>query len=135
MHNTETLKPGRYTVQNGDTYTSQVWEVTAERVTVYTAPAGVYPSVLLGTMTPAEALGVLSRLCSAVLAFEPEQVRTIGKAAAYELHKELGRLRFRDHYGTAAAALERPVSSLAELTAEESNTVRSYARGQWGLPA
>ena len=135
MHNTETLKPGRYTVQNGDTYTSQVWEVTAERVTVYTAPAGVYPSVLLGTMTPAEALGILSRVCSAVLAFEPEQVRTIGKAAAYELHKELGRLRYADHYATAAEVLERPVSSLAELTAEEAGAVRVYARVMRGVPA
>ena len=59
----------------------------------------------------------------------------LGKAAAYELHRELGRLRFRDHYATASEALGVPVSSLAALTAEEANTVRSYARGSWGLPA
>ena len=59
----------------------------------------------------------------------------IGKAAAYELHKELGRLRFRDHYTAASEALGFPVSSLAALTAEEAHTVRSYARGQWGMSA
>lgn len=59
----------------------------------------------------------------------------IGKAAAYELHKELGRLKYRDHYATASAALERPVSSLAALTPEQAVTVRSFAYGQLGLVA
>lgn len=60
---------------------------------------------------------------------------TIGNAAACELHKELGRLRFRDHYLTASDALGYRVDSLAALSAEEAYTVRSYARGQWGLSA
>lgn len=64
-----------------------------------------------------------------------EEVRPIGKASAYELHKELGRLKFSDHYATASEALGVPVSSLAQLTAEQAHTVRSYARGQWGLSA
>lgn len=67
-----------------------------------------------------------------------EQVPTaalIGKQAARTLHLDLARLGFRDHYTTAADALGRFVSSLADLTAAESATVRSYARGQWGLSA
>lgn len=61
--------------------------------------------------------------------------RAIGKAAAYDLHRELGRLKYRDHYGTAAAALGEPVASLAALTAEQAQTVRSYAYGQWSMTA
>ena len=57
----------------------------------------------------------------------------IGKPAACELHKVLGRLGFRDHYATASDALGRRVTSLAALTADEAATVRSYAYGQWGL--
>lgn len=59
----------------------------------------------------------------------------IGKPAACELHRELGRLKFRDHYATASEALGRAVESLAALTAREAHTVRSYAYGQWGMPA
>lgn len=57
----------------------------------------------------------------------------IGKPAACELHKELSRLKFRDHYATASDALGRRVTSLAVLTRDEARTVRSYAYGQWGL--
>lgn len=57
----------------------------------------------------------------------------IGNQAARTLHVDLSRLGFRDHYATAADALGRPVASLADLTAAESATVRSYARGQWGM--
>lgn len=60
---------------------------------------------------------------------------TIGKPAACDLHKELGRLRFRDHYTVASEALGRTVASLATLTASEAHTVRSYAYGQWGMTA
>ncbi len=66
---------------------------------------------------------------------QPEQAPTIGNAEARELHRELGRLRFRDHYATASEALGTPVHSLAALTAEQACTVRSYARGQWGMSA
>ncbi len=61
--------------------------------------------------------------------------QSIGNATACELHKELARLRFTDHYGTASDALGYPVDSLAALTADEAYTVWSYARGQWGLSA
>lgn len=61
--------------------------------------------------------------------------RAIGKAAAHELHRELGRLGYRDHYTTAAEVLGVPVASLAALTTEQAQTVRSYAYGNWGLSA
>lgn len=62
-----------------------------------------------------------------------EAPATIGNRAACELHRILGRLRFRDHYSAAAEALGREVRSLAALTLEEARTVRSWAYGQWGL--
>jgi hypothetical protein len=64
-----------------------------------------------------------------------EVLPTIGKPAACNLHRELGRLGFKDHYATAADALGRPVPSLAALSAEDAYTVRNYARGQWGMTA
>jgi len=64
-----------------------------------------------------------------------EVLDTIGKPAACNLHRELGRLGFRDHYTTAADALGRPVPSLAALSAQDAYTVRNYARGQWGMTA
>jgi hypothetical protein len=59
----------------------------------------------------------------------------IGKAAGCELHRELGRLGFRDHYTTASEALARPVSSFAALSEADAYIVRDYARGQWGMTA
>lgn len=72
-----------------------------------------------------------------VYAFTPAPVPapTIGKPAACELHRELGRLGFTNHYLTASDALGYPVASLAALSADDAYTVRSYARGQWGLSA
>lgn len=64
-----------------------------------------------------------------------EVLPTIGKPAACNLHRELGRLGFKDHYATAADALGRPVPSLAALSPEDAYTVRNYARGQWGMTA
>ncbi|CAM3991453.1 hypothetical protein [Deinococcus frigens] len=64
-----------------------------------------------------------------------ETLDTIGKPAACNLHRELGRLGFKDHYATAADALGRPVPSLAALTPVDAYTVRNYARGQWGMTA
>ncbi|WP_156103421.1 hypothetical protein [Deinococcus sp. YIM 77859] len=71
----------------------------------------------------------------------PRVNRRAGQCAAdagplfAELHRELGRLGYRSgtHYALAEQALERPVSSLAALSAEEAATVRSYAYGQLGL--
>ena len=64
-----------------------------------------------------------------------EVLPTIGKPAACNLHRELGRLGFKDHYQTAADALGRPVPSLAALSPQDAYTVRDYARGQWGMTA
>ena len=133
MHDTTALKSGTYAVRNGHTFTSQVWEVTAEQVRVSAAAAGNYPAAFLRTMTHAEAAEILSRPCSAVLEFTPAPVPTIGKQAARTLHLDLARLGFRDHYAAAGDALGRSVPSLAELTAAESATVYSYARGVWGM--
>lgn len=63
----------------------------------------------------------------------PQPEATIGNRAACELHRVLGRLRFRDHYSAATEALGREVRSLAALTVDEAATVRSWAYGQWGL--
>jgi len=62
---------------------------------------------------------------------------TIGKKAARELHIEMGRLGYRgvEHYSLAGEALEREVTSLATLTAEEAQIAWSYARAQVGLAA
>ena len=60
---------------------------------------------------------------------------SIGNPAACNLHRELGRLGFKDHYTTAADALGRPVPSLAALSPQDAYTVRDYARGQWGMTA
>lgn len=56
---------------------------------------------------------------------EPE---VIGKPAAWELHRTLGRagIPSKEHYGYAAAALDRPVYSLALLTAQEREYVLVY---------
>lgn len=60
---------------------------------------------------------------------------TIGNPAACELHRELGRLKYRDHYAAASEALGLTVRSLASLTAAQAQAVREYAYGQWGLTA
>lgn len=139
MHHTTPapLKPGTYAVYNGKTYTSQIWNVTAEGVSVTTAPSGFYAAVSLGTLSHAQAAEVLAlkgtRAESLPSAEVPAASAQIGKAAARVLHVDLARLGFRNHYETAAEALGRAVSSLASLTPAESATVRSYARGQWGL--
>lgn len=69
----------------------------------------------------------------ATLLSDERSIPTIGKAQGCELHRELGRLGYRNHYSVAGEALERPVASLATLTAQEAGVVRSYAYGQLGL--
>lgn len=56
----------------------------------------------------------------------------IGLRNAFELHRELGRLKVRDHYALAAELLARPVSSFATLSRTEEKMIYSYAYGQWG---
>ena len=136
MHDTTApkLPAGTYTVRNGKTYTVQVWDVSAEGVSVYAVPVpGIYAAAFLCRLTRAEAGAVLASSSSAVLSFTPAP-KPLGNPAA-KLHRELGRLGFRDHYAAASEALGFPVRSLAELTAEQGRTVRSYARGQWGMSA
>ena len=61
---------------------------------------------------------------------------TIGKRAACTLHKDLARLGYSyssSHYQIAAEALERPVSSLAALTAQEAELTYGYACAQMGM--
>lgn len=62
-----------------------------------------------------------------------DEVPFVGKPAGRQLHILLGELGFKDHYGMAAEALGRPVTSLAHLTRAELVTVRAYAHGQFGL--
>ncbi|WP_161883941.1 hypothetical protein [Deinococcus alpinitundrae] len=61
------------------------------------------------------------------------EVAVIGKAVACELHRELGRLGYREHYALAGDVLNRVVPSLAAITAAERDLVREYAYGQLGL--
>lgn len=65
---------------------------------------------------------------------EPE---VIGKPAAWELHRALGRagIPSKEHYGYAAAALDRPVYSLALLTADESESVLLFLAFTHGIVA
>lgn len=71
-------------------------------------------------------------LCGTVTLISDE-VPFAGKRAAHQLHRLLGELGFKDHYGLATEALGRPVSSLAHLSAPELVLVRSYAHGQFGM--
>jgi len=61
------------------------------------------------------------------------EVAVIGKAVACELHSELGRLGYRDHYALVGDVLNRVVPSLAAITTEERDLVREYAYGQLRL--
>ncbi|CAM3887048.1 hypothetical protein [Deinococcus frigens] len=87
----------------------------------------------VGVLDAARILGSAERLT--VTAETLDTPPTIGNAAGCNLHRELGRLGFRDHYLTAGEALGRAVPSLAALTAQDAYTVRDYARGQWGMTA
>ncbi|RJF69149.1 hypothetical protein D3875_22815 [Deinococcus cavernae] len=57
-------------------------------------------------------------LCGTVTLISDE-VPFAGKRAAHQLHRLLGELGFKDHYGLATEALGRPVSSLTHLSAPE----------------
>lgn len=103
-------------------------------VTLTHTPAGILAEVN-GEAAPLERAVNILQIADRVTVTAETLAVVIGKAAACELHRELGRLQFRDHYATASAALERHVVSLASLTAEEAHTVQSYARGQWSLSA
>lgn len=128
---------GTYRLFNALSYTQQELRVDADGADMYAAATGIYPATFLRRITIDEVTAVLECPFTKVYAFTaaPAPVPTIGTPAARELHRELGRLRFTDHYGTASDALGYPVDSLAALTADEACTVRSYARGQWGLSA
>ena len=109
-----------------------VVQVRTHTVILTRTPTGI---VALIDGQPADVLAADAILRGATTLIVQAEVLevVIGKPAACELHKVLGRLGFRDHYATAADALGRPVPSLAALTADEAATVRSYAYGQWGL--
>ncbi|WP_407538848.1 hypothetical protein Q0M94_11775 [Deinococcus radiomollis] len=61
-------------------------------------------------------------------------VTPIGNRVAHALHIELGRLGYGRGYGVASEVLEREVTSLAALSAEDAQEVLSYACGQLSLP-
>ncbi|WP_407569096.1 hypothetical protein [Deinococcus altitudinis] len=65
-----------------------------------------------------------------VEAFEPAAAPTLGRPRASRLHRVLARLGLghADHYRAAAAALGRPVDSLAALTEAEGRRVWNHAR-------
>jgi len=79
-------------------------------------------------LTQAQRVNLLEEVLTA-----PMPTGVIGKAVACELHRELGRLGYREHYALAGDVLNRVVPSLAALTAAERDLVREYAYGQLGL--
>lgn len=129
--------PGTYRVFNALSYTQQELRVDADGADMYAAATGIYPATFLRRVTLDDVAAVLACPLTKVYTFTPAPapVPAIGKPAARELHRELGRLSFTDHYLTASDALGYPVVSFATLTPEDAYTVRSYARGQWGLSA
>ena len=131
--NTSTRAATRiWNTSTDDLMDGAVVQVRTHTVTLTRTPTGI---VALIDGQPADVLAADAILRSATTLTVTAEVLevVIGKPAACELHKELGRLRFRDHYATASDALGRRVTSLAALTADEAATVRSYAYGQWGL--
>jgi hypothetical protein len=139
MHTTSTRATSRTwaTVTRLGGY-GENWGTLTHTVTMTRTAAGFRAEVNGQPATMQEADAILrnaTRRTVTAEQLEPVPAPSIGKAAACELHRELGRLGFRDHYTTAAEVLERPVPSLAALTAEEAHTVRSYARGQWSMSA
>lgn len=115
------------------------WGISRQSVTLSRAYVGAPLSAEIDGKPAAleQAVSIIRRATRATVTAETlEQLPAaapIGKQAARTLHVDLARLGFRKHYETAADALGRPVASLADLTAAESATVRSYARGQWGM--
>lgn len=109
-----------------------VVQVRTHTVTLTRTPAGIVALIDGKPADVREADRILRGATTLTVQTEVLEA-VIGNAVACELHKDLGRLRFRDHYATASDALGRRVTSLAALTADEARTVRSYAYGQWGL--
>lgn len=114
-----------------------VISTSTHTVTLHRAAQGEAVNALIDgeDATLARAVALLGDAWAVDVLAEVLSAPTIGTAAACELHRELGRLQFRNHYSAASDALGRPVSSLAALNAAEAATVRSYAYGQWGLSA
>ena len=83
-------------------------------------------------LTQAQRVSLLEEVLTAPAPVAGE-VAVIGKAVACELHRELGRLGYREHYALAGDVLNRVVLSLAAITAAERDLVREYAYGQLGL--
>lgn len=132
MNTTTRAATRTWNTSTDDRMDGAVVQIRTHTVTLTRTPAGI---VALIDGQPADVRDADRILRGATtLTVQAEVLEAvIGKPAACELHKTLGRLSFRDHYLTASDALGRPVPSLAALTADEAATVRSYAYGQWGL--
>lgn len=138
MHTTSTRATSRtWATVTVDRPFGEYWGTVTNTVTIYRTPDGLRATVDGQDATVLEAHTILSHATTRTVTAETLEPtpRAVGKATAHELHRELGRLRFRDHYAAASEGLGVPVRSLAALTAEDVQTVRSYARGQWGLIA
>lgn len=78
-------------------------------------------------------LGTFERVSGPDLTADSSPI--IGSQAACALHRDLARLGYTrngSHYQLATEALERPVFSLAILTAQDAQTVYGYACAQAG---
>ena len=107
------------------TVTGRSWEtITA---TLDGQPVSVLRAAQITEM--ALQMGTFEKLTETAAAISP-----IGNRAAHALHIELGRLGYGRGYGVASEVLEREVTSLAALSAEDAQEVMSYACGQLSLP-
>ncbi|AFD25910.1 hypothetical protein [Deinococcus gobiensis] len=122
--------PGTYRVFNALSYTQQELHVDASGADMYAAATGIYPATFLRRVTLDDVAAVLDCPLTKVYSFTPAPVPvpTIGKPAARELHRELGRagIPAKEHYGYASAALDLPVYSLALLTPDQLDAVLTF---------
>ncbi|GGR39800.1 hypothetical protein [Deinococcus ruber] len=68
-----------------------------------------------------------------VLISEYAATEEIGVKAGHQLHIELGRLGFKNHFEFATQILGRVVDHFRTLTKDEAREVRSAAFGQFGM--
>jgi len=126
MTHTTTLQNGTYTFRSPLSNAHVVATFKAGLLTAWTYAGEAQTVTDLAAAQLAHQISYLDGI-----QFEAE---TVGNALAHELHKEMGRLKYGNHYATAAEVLGREVTSLAALTPEEFAVVRSYVFGQHGLP-
>jgi hypothetical protein len=111
-----------------------VVDVDYALVTLIRTESGLVAAVNGAATTVDQAVRLLTGAEKVWLEAEVLAAPAVGKPTAHALHIELGKLGYKSHYALAAEVLSRPVTSLAALTADDVQLVRSYAYGQLSLP-